>query len=274
MKNTPRQKLTEDEVEKCGSEWFWKKDPAIRIDVQSQKMSKSLGNVVNPDDIVHAHGTDALRLYLMFLGPLEAAKPWNTKNIEGITRFLRRVWRLVVDESAGTLTPRIQDNAPANAALERALHQTIRKVTNDIEELRFNTAISQLMIFLNAAEKAPALAQHTVQDFLRILAPLAPHIAEELWHRLRAAPPGTAPSSIVEAGWPSFDPSKLIEDTAIIIIQVNGKVRAQATLPKDASREALLTAAHSDANVRKFTEGREVLKEIVVQGKLVNIVVK
>ena len=274
LKNILRQKLTEDEVEKRGNDWFWKEDLTIRVDAQSQKMSKSLGNVVNPDDIVHVHGTDALRLYLMFLGPLEAAKPWNTKNIEGITRFLRRVWRLVINENTGTLATRIQSNAPAVPALERLLHQTIRKVTEDIEGLRFNTAISQLMIFLNAAEKVTVLDRHIVQDFLRILAPLAPHIAEELWCRLHEDTPANGTSSIVNAGWPVHDPAKLVEDSDTIILQINGKVRAQAVLPRNTSRAALLAAAHADATMKRFIEGREVVREIVIPGKLVNIVIK
>ena len=274
LKNILRQKLTEDEVEKRGNDWFWKEDLTIRVDAQSQKMSKSLGNVVNPDDIVHVHGTDALRLYLMFLGPLEAAKPWNTKNIEGITRFLRRVWRLVINENTGTLATRIHSNAPAVPALERLLHQTIRKVTEDIEGLRFNTAISQLMIFLNAAEKVTVLDRHIVQDFLRILAPLAPHIAEELWCRLHEDTPANGTSSIVNAGWPVHDPAKLVEDSDTIILQINGKVRAQAVLPRNTSRAALLAAAHADATMKRFIEGREVVREIVIPGKLVNIVIK
>ncbi|MDR2982886.1 MAG: leucine--tRNA ligase [Puniceicoccales bacterium] len=233
-----------------------------------EKMSKSRGNVVNPDTIVHEHGTDALRLYLMFIGPLEAVKPWNTKNIEGISRFLRRIWRLLIDDRTGVVSSRIQNVGAENPDIERLLHQTIKKVTEDIENLRFNTAISQLMIFLNGAEKAETLSLKTARALLQLLAPLAPHIAEELWQRLG----GTG--SISESGWPALDESKLVENTVTVVFQVNGKLRGQTVLPKDASKEDMLAAARADENVRKFIDGKETVKEIVVPGKLVNIVVK
>ena len=323
----PRRKLTEADVVKTGNDWVWKEDPAIRIDAQSQKMSKSRGNVVNPDEIVRDYGTDALRLYLMFLGPLEASKPWNTKNIKGISNFLRRIWRLFVNENTGELGAKLEHGAgaqvsdpqptvaqailpvsseatvaqailpvssettantdksvcatktdaasstPASATeLDRLLHQTIKKVTEDIENLRFNTAISQLMIFLNGAEKAERIPHATARDFLRLLAPLAPHLAEELWSRLGTATPA-APAGISATGWPTYDPAKLVEDTATIVFQVNGKLRGQIVLPKTATKDDLLVAARADENVRKFTDGKKVLKEIVVPGKLVNIVV-
>jgi leucyl-tRNA synthetase len=242
----------------------------IILGENGEKMSKSLGNVVNPDNIIREHGTDALRLYLMFLGPLEATKPWNTKNMDGITRFLRRLWRLCVNEETGRLSGRVEDTGTEAPALERLLHQSIKKVTDDIEALRFNTAIAQLMIFLNAAEKAPRIARGTLRDLLRLLAPLAPHVSEELWHRLDT----NATSSISDAGWPVHDPRKLEEDTVTIVIQVNGKLRSQTTQPKDAPRENLLAAARADPAIRRFTEGREIVREIIVPNKLVNIVVK
>lgn len=240
----------------------------IILGEDGEKMSKSRGNVVNPDAIVQDYGTDALRMYLMFIGPLEAVKPWNTKNIEGISRFLRRVWRLLINEETGQPTDRIQNSSGENKDLERLLHQTIKKVTEDVENLRFNTAISQLMIFLNGAEKAASISSAAVADFLRMLAPFAPHIAEEIWNRLGHA------TSISEAGWPEFDESKTIEDTVTIVFQVNGKVRGQGVFSKDTAKEALLAAARADAGVQKFTDGKEILKEIVVPGKLVNLVVK
>jgi leucyl-tRNA synthetase len=231
-----------------------------------EKMSKSRGNVVNPDDIVKAYGTDALRLYLMFLGPLEASKPWNTNGIEGVSRFLRRTWRLSIDEATGKPTARVSAE-DEQEDLTRELHRTIQKVSADIETLSFNTSISQMMIFLNAAEKAPAIRRSTLEDFLRLLAPFAPHLAEEIWSRLGHS------GSISDAGWPKADPAKLIETTVEVIFQVNGKVRSTAKLPKETSKEKLLALAKADPAVAKFLEGKTIAKEIVVPGKLVNLVV-
>jgi leucyl-tRNA synthetase len=231
-----------------------------------EKMSKSRGNVVNPDDIVKAYGTDALRLYLMFLGPLEASKPWNTNGIEGVSRFLRRTWRLSIDEATG------KPNAKSSGDTEpdevtRELHRTILKVTADLDTLSFNTSIAQMMIFLNAAEKAPAIRRATLEDFLRLLAPFAPHLAEEIWSRLGHT------GSISDAGWPKADPEKLIETTVEVIFQVNGKVRSTAKVAKETPKEALVALAKADPAVAKFLEGKAIAKEIVVPGKLVNFVV-
>jgi leucyl-tRNA synthetase len=232
-----------------------------------EKMSKSRGNVVNPDAIVKDHGADALRMYLMFLGPLEAAKPWNSDGIIGITRFLRRLWRLAVDEHTGGPAAKVGADGPEPEELVRELHRTIQKVGKDIETLQFNTAISQMMILMNVAEKAPAILRATVEDFVRLAAPFAPHVCEEIWARLGHR------ESVTAAGWPTFDPAKLVESTVEVIFQVNGKVRATAKVAKDISKEALLALARADADVQKFTAGKPVVKEIVVPGKLVNIVV-
>ncbi|MFM7240673.1 MAG: class I tRNA ligase family protein, partial [Opitutia bacterium] len=232
-----------------------------------EKMSKSRGNVVNPDAIVKDHGADALRMYLMFLGPLEASKPWNSDGIIGITRFLRRLWRLAIDEHTGAASAKISAAGAESEELIRELHRTIQKVEKDIETLQFNTAISQMMILMNVAEKSPALRRATVEDFVRLAAPFAPHVCEEIWARLGH------PDSITAAGWPKFDAAKLIESTVEVIFQVNGKVRATAKVAKDISKDALLALARADADVQKFTAGKPVVKEIVVPGKLVNIVV-
>ncbi len=232
-----------------------------------EKMSKSRGNVVNPDAIVKDHGADALRMYLMFLGPLEASKPWNSDGIIGITRFLRRLWRLAIDEHTGTASAKISADGAESEELVRELHRTIQKVEKDIETLQFNTAISQMMILMNVAEKSPALRRATVEDFVRLAAPFAPHVCEEIWARLGH------PDSITAAGWPKFDAAKLIESTVEVIFQVNGKVRSTAKVAKDISKDALLALAKADADVQKFTAGKPVVKEIVVPGKLVNIVV-
>ena len=232
-----------------------------------EKMSKSRGNVVNPDSIVKDHGADALRMYLMFLGPLEASKPWNSDGIIGITRFLRRLWRLAIDENTGTASAKISTEGAESEELVRELHRTIQKVEKDIETLQFNTAISQMMILMNVAEKSPALRRATVEDFVRLAAPFAPHVCEEIWARLGHQ------EGVTAGGWPKLDLAKLVETTVEVIFQVNGKVRSTAKVAKDISKDALLALAKADADVQKFTAGKPVVKEIVVPGKLVNIVV-
>ena len=236
----------------------------IILGEDGEKMSKSRGNVVNPETIIEQYGADALRCYLMFLGPLEAMKPWNTKGIEGIARFLRKVWRLVVGEDG---TPRPEAGASLDAESERILHATIKKVTEDYETLGFNTAISQMMICVNQLAKVETLPATAVETVLKLIAPLAPHLAEELWSRLGHEP------SIAESGWPVFDPAKLEDESIKIIFQVNGKYRGDARLPADVSESAAIEAAKANERVRNFIGDRPVRREIYVPGKIVNIVV-
>ena len=237
----------------------------IILGEDGEKMSKSRGNVVNPESIIENYGADALRLYLMFLGPLEAMKPWNTKGIEGIARFLRKVWRLVLNDN-GTVNPKISDTLVLDAETDRILHATIQKVTEDYEALGFNTAISQMMICLNQLTKAEAVSRAAVEAFLKLLAPLAPHQSEELWQRMGHS------SSIIEAGWPQFDASKLEQDTVKIVFQVNGKYRGDAELPKDIDKAEAIATAKMNERVQNFIEGKTIKKEIYVPGKIVNIV--
>ena len=237
----------------------------IILGEDGEKMSKSRGNVVNPETIIEGYGADALRLYLMFLGPLEAMKPWNTQGIEGIARFLRKTWRLVVGDDGDPQLAIGQSDA-LDPETERVLHATIKKVTEDYARLSFNTAISQMMICLNHLTKAEALPRSAVEDFIKLLAPLAPHLGEELWQRLGHE------GSIVEGGWPEYDESKLVEDTVKIIFQVNGKYRGDAQLPSDVSKEDALAAAKANERVQAFMEGKTIKKEIYVPGKIVNIV--
>jgi len=232
-----------------------------------EKMSKSRGNVVNPDLIVKDHGADALRMYLMFLGPLEASKPWSSEGISGVSRFLKRLWRLSVDEATGGPSTKISEQAQEPEDFVRELHRTIQKVGKDIETLQFNTAISQMMILMNAAEKAPALRRDTVETFVRLVAPFAPHVCEEIWARLGHR------ESVSGAAWPKFDPAKLVESTVEIVFQVNGKVRATVKVAKETTKEALLAMAKADPAVQKFLEGKPIAKEIVVPGRIVNLVV-
>ncbi|ARX68568.1 leucine--tRNA ligase [Bacillus thuringiensis] len=227
----------------------------------NEKMSKSKGNVVNPDDIVASHGADTLRLYEMFMGPLDASIAWSENGLDGARRFLDRVWRLFVQDN-GELSKKITD-AP-NKELEKAYHQTVKKVTEDYAELRFNTAISQMMVFINDAYKAETLPREYVEGFVKMIAPVAPHIGEELWSKLGYN------ETITYASWPTFDESKLVEDEVEIVVQVMGKVRAKLTMSKDASKEEMEQLALEA--IQDQIEGKTVRKVIVVPGKLVNVV--
>ncbi|MCU5470082.1 leucine--tRNA ligase [Bacillus paranthracis] len=227
----------------------------------NEKMSKSKGNVVNPDDIVASHGADTLRLYEMFMGPLDASIAWSENGLDGARRFLDRVWRLFVQDN-GELSEKITD-AP-NKELEKAYHQTVKKVTEDYAELRFNTAISQMMVFINDAYKAETLPKEYVEGFVKMIAPVAPHIGEELWSKLGYN------ETITYASWPTFDESKLVEDEVEIVVQVMGKVRAKLTMSKDASKDEMEKLALEA--IKDQIEGKTVRKVIVVPGKLVNVV--
>lgn len=230
----------------------------------NEKMSKSKGNVVNPDDIVDSHGADTLRLYEMFMGPLDASIAWSTNGLDGSRRFLDRIWRLMVEEN-GELNPKIQDNEEASN-LEKVYHQTVKKVTEDYEGLRFNTAISQMMVFINEAYKATVLPKHYMEGFVKMLAPVAPHVAEELWEKLGFS------GSISYETWPAYDEAKLVDDEVEIVIQVNGKVKTKLLVPTAASKEALEGIAMDDERVKEQIEGKTIRKVITVPGKLVNIV--
>ena len=230
-------------------------------------MSKSRGNVVNPDDIIKQYGADSLRLYEMFLGPLEDQKPWNTNGIEGVSRFLKKVWREFIDKDGG-ISAKIEDGANDDSALLKALNETIKKVSSDIENLRFNTAISQMMIFVSTFQKTEKISRESAEKFLKLLAPFAPHIAEEIWDRLGNK------TSIAKAEWPKPDESKIVDDVLKMGVQVNGKLRGELSISKNASKEETLAAAKQLQNVKAFLEGKNIVKEICVPGKIVNIVVK
>lgn len=229
----------------------------------NEKMSKSKGNVVNPDEIVESHGADTLRLYEMFMGPLDASIAWSTKGLDGARRFLDRVWRLLIEDT-GELSSKVQESN--DTTLERVYHQTVKKVTEDYEGLRFNTGISQLMVFINDAYKVDVLPKQYVEGFVKLLAPICPHTTEELWSKL-----GHEDTISYEA-WPAFDEAKLVDDEVEIVVQINGKVRAKVNVPAEASREELQDIAMANEDVQEFIEGKTVRKVIAVPGKLVNIV--
>ncbi|WP_062199327.1 leucine--tRNA ligase [Massilibacterium senegalense] len=230
----------------------------------NEKMSKSRGNVVNPDTVVESHGADTLRLYEMFMGPLDASVPWSTNGLDGARRFLDRVWRLFAQDD-GTLNPAIKDTQ-GSEEFERLYHQTVKKVTEDYEHLRFNVGISQLMVLINDAYKQEVLPKDIMEGFVQMLSPVAPHIGEELWEKLGHT------ESITYASWPTYDESKLTTDEVEIVIQVNGKVRTKKVVAKDTGKEELEKIALSDERVQEFIEGKTVRKVIAVPGKLVNIV--
>ena len=229
----------------------------------NEKMSKSRGNVVNPDDVVNQYGADTLRLYEMFMGPLDASIAWNENGLEGSRKFLDRVWRLIVDEN-GKMRDRI--TTFNDGKLSKVYHQTVKKVTEDFEQLHFNTAISQLMVFVNEAYKADALPYEYVEGFVQLLAPIAPHIGEELWSILGND------NGISYVPWPTYDESALVEDEIEVVFQVNGKVRAKAMVPADAEKAVLEQLAQENELVQEKLQGKTIRKVIVVPNKLVNIV--
>ena len=235
---------------------------------QVEKMSKSKLNVVNPDEVIDRYGADAMRLYEMFMGPLEVQKPWQMKGVEGVNRFLQRVWRLVVDDRSGELNLKLTDAAAGSEPeLERALHKTIQKVTEDTAALRMNTAIAQMMIFVNQATASSTLPRDITTSFLRVLSPYAPHICEELWQRLGAG------ELIAHAVWPVHNEALCLDDMVSIVVQVNGKKRDELQVPKDADNATLERLALSSERVAKLLEGRAPRRVIVVAGRLVNIVI-
>ena len=224
-------------------------------------MSKSKGNVVNPDDMVKKFGADSLRLYEMFMGPIDAAKPWDPKGIDGSKKFLDRVWRLY------TQSGKIKD--AENATLEKVYHFTVKKVTNDYETMNFNTAISQLMIFINAAYKTDVFPKEYAEGFLKLLNPVAPHITEELWN-LSLEHTG----SIAYEKWPEFDEAKTIDEKIELPIQVNGKVKATVIIPLNSEESVVKEIVHENENVQNAISDKNVVKEIYVKNKIYNIVVK
>ena len=245
----------------------------IILGEDNQKMSKSRGNIVNPDDVIDQYGADAFRCYEMFMGPLEQMKPWSMRGVEGVFRFLARVWRLLIRENQASeweLSPAVQD-VDLMKAQQRIVHATIKKVTEDIESLSFNTAIAQMMIFVNAFTNAESLPISAMRTFLILLNPFAPHIASELWEKLNAKFKDVR-GDIAEQAWPTYDERLLAEDEVEIVIQVNGKVRDRMKMSILATEEEIKSAALENPRIRELTSGRTIRKVIVVPKKLVNVV--
>ena len=230
------------------------------LGTNGEKMSKSKGNVINPDDMVREYGADALRLYEMFMGPIDAAKPWDITGIEGTKKFLDRIWRLYVESDKISNKP--------NANLDKIYNYTVKKVTNDYENMYFNTAISQMMIFINTVYKEDSLPVEYAEVFLKLLNPVAPHITEELWNKLGHE------HTIAYEKWPEYDETKIVEDEVEIPVQINGKVKATISVPVDLTEAEIKEIIHKNENISNLTNGKTIVKEIYVKNKIYNIVVK
>ena len=239
----------------------------IILGEDGEKMSKSRGNTVNPDAVIRDYGADTLRLYLMFLGPLEAMKPWKPRGIEGVHRFLQKVWRNCIGPN-GEVNAKISDTAVDSSELGRLLHKTIKKVGDDIEALRFNTAISAMMEFNNALQAAPAISRQTMLAFVQLLAPFAPHAAEELWARLGQRP------SIQGAPWPKYDAARLVVEQVKLVFQVNGRFRGDQLVPVGLAEDEAIVLAMQNARVAPHLAGKTVKKVIFVPGRILNLVVQ
>ena len=269
--DTRRCALQNNNPRKAGVEFF-SKTSGVPLNVQMEKMSKSRFNVINSDDVIDKYGADAIRLYLLFIGPVTASTPWQTAGVEGVHRFLQRIWRLVIDEETGELSEKLTDAAgTTEPELWRELHKTIKQVTEDTASIdKMNTAISQMMIFVNAAtqtQQTRALPKETLKVFLHLLSPYSPHIAQELWHRLGET------GFIAHAQWPAHDEAVLASATVTIIVQVNGKLRTRLQLPVDATDKEIEEAALADERIQKFIAGGRIRKVIVVPNRLINFVV-
>jgi leucyl-tRNA synthetase len=254
-----------DMAEEVSEGNFVERGTGVRLTPVIAKMSKTLKNVINPDDVIAEYGADTMRLYEMYMGPLDASKPWNPRDITGCYRFLQRAWRLVVNEATG------QTNLAAQPddAIERALHRLIAKVGPDIDRLAFNTAIAAMMEFVKnagAGEGKAALTRSQAERFTLVLAPFVPHLAEELWQKLGHA------GSLAYEPWPAHDPAMLVDSHIEIPIQIMGKVRGHITVPVGTDAKAIEAAALAEPRVKAFTEGKTIKKVIVVPGKMVNIV--
>jgi leucyl-tRNA synthetase len=275
----PVHKTTGDEVkpvrvmpsdaEKQGEAFVLKADPSARLESRAYKMSKSRGNVINPDDVVREYGADALRLFEMFMGPLEATKPWSTEGVNGVRGFLDRVWRMIVNDRAEAveLNAAVHDVEPT-AEQNRVLHRTIRDVTQDIERMSFNTAIAKMMEFTNFFFKADPRPRSAMQNFVLLLSPFAPHLSEELWQALGHD------KTLAYESWPTYDEALIKEDTVEVPVQVNGKVRGRIAVPAGADEAAHESAARADAKIAQQLDGKTIVKKIIVPGRMVNFVVK
>ncbi len=262
-------RVAPDQATKQGEGLVLTADPSVRLISRAHKMSKSRGNVVNPDDVVREYGADALRLFEMFMGPLEAVKPWSMEGVSGVRGFLDRVWRMIVQERSEQLElhPAVQAAAPTPEQ-DRMLHRTIQAVTQDIERMSFNTAIAKMMEFTNFFTKCDVRPREAMEKLVLLLSPFAPHIAEELWQLLGHA------KTLAYEPWPTFDEAKIREDSVEVPVQINGKLRGRVVVPAGASADELEQAALADPRVAELLAGKTLVKKVVLPGRMVNFVVK
>ena len=261
--------VDEKRIQKSGTQFVLQDDPSIAVQGRTEKMSKSRGNVINPDDVVKDYGADSLRLYEMFMGPLEQVKPWSMKGVEGVYRFLARVWRMITDEFADEvrLNPAVQETELSEAQ-ERVVHKTIKAVTEDIEKLSFNTAISRMMEFTNEFSPQEVRPKSAMETLTILLSPFAPHIAEELWQLLGHD------NTLAFEPWPTFDEAKIAEAEIEVPVQVNGKLKARIKVPAGSDNATIEEAAKQNSSVASHLEGKTIVKVVIVPGRLVNFVVK
>ncbi len=258
--------VPEGDLQKQGDSFVLKSHPDVRVSARAFKMSKSRGNVINPDDIVKEYGADALRLYEMFMGPLTQVKPWSMKGVEGVFRFLSRVYRLVLEEETGALSARLSEGLPTKPQL-RALHAAIKKVSEDIEHMEYNTAISAMMIFVNEAQGWESLPKSMLSTFVLLLSPFAPHLAEEMWNRLGHS------DTLAHEAWPTWDEAQLREDEIDIPVQVNGKLRGRIRVATEADEAVVMAQALACPEVASQIAGKEIKKKIFIPKRMVNLVV-
>ncbi len=257
--------LNEEAVELVEAGRFMTKEGQQPVEQISAKMSKSLKNTVSPDEIIAQYGADAFRMYEMYMGPIESSKPWNTRDVPGLLKLLQRIWRLVVDESTGALSAALVKEPP-DVQANRLLHKTIKGITEDIEQLKFNTAIAQMFEFVNAMTPRDRRPREVIEPFILLVAPFAPHIAEELWQRMGHS------ETLAYEPWPAFNPQLAKDEEVEIAVQIKGKVRSRIKVPADADEAAHERAAMADEKIQKETAGKTIRKIIVVKGRLVNIV--
>ena len=247
-----------DQVEEKDGKYYFKEDGA-ELEKVIAKMSKSLKNVINPDDIINEYGADTMRLYEMFMGPLEMSKPWQTDGLIGLWRFVEKVWKIASS---------LDDDATMTDDLRKLMHKTIKKVTEDTDTLNFNTGISALMVYVNDLVKLQKAPLEAVKTITLLLSPYTPHLAEEMWSMLGEKP------SVTKQPWPTYDEALCKDDTITVGVQVNGKLRGSISVSTDATSEDMLNAAKSEENVKKYLDGHTIIKEIAIPGKIVNIVIK
>jgi leucyl-tRNA synthetase len=259
----PREVEERLDPEKRTPRWFTK-DTQEEVSTKIEKMSKSRYNVVNPDEVVDVYGADAMRAYEMFMGPLDQDKPWSDQGVQGVFRFLARVWRLFMKDGQ---IKHPADADYADTALKKALHKTIKKVGDDIEGFKFNTAIAALMELTNTCYKYENLPRELLKTFTLLLSPICPHIAEELWSRLGH------PETLAYTPWPSYDPALVIDDQITVVVQINGKLRTKLEVARDIDKASLETLALNDPAVLAHLDGKTVQKVVIVPQRLVNLVV-